>query len=114
MLKGWLKKFKQLLSRAGRNRVPPEKPSPKKGATWEKVAKKYKALPYFRVENYETHKELWFYQKTANEPNLTKYKFPLKLVQILFIAKFFPDDSEFFKKELVEAFERMPKYRRRV
>ena len=102
-----LKKVKKLFSRA-------KKPSFKKGVTWAKVGNKYKKLPYFRIEDHDTHQELLFYQKTPLEPNVSKYKLPLKLTQIMFIAKFFPDDAEFFKKQLNIAFDKMPRYRRRV
>ena len=112
MPQGLLGKLKKLFSKAGK--TPSKKPSFKKGATWRSVGNKYKKLPYFRIEDYETHQELWFYQKAPLDKNVSRYKLPLKLVQILFIAKFFPDDSEFFKQQLIIAFDKMVKYRRRV
>lgn len=105
-----LKKFKTLFSRAGKDTT--EKPASKR-ATWEKTGNKYRALPYFRIEDYETHKELHFYQNSPLEPHVSKYKMPLKIMQIVFIAKFFPNDKKFFRQELVEAFNNMRTYKRR-
>lgn len=106
ILKELLKKFKELLSRDT------DKPVSKR-ATWEKISNKYRTLPYFRIEDYETHKELHFYQRSPLEPHVSTYKMPLKIMQIVFIAKFFPNDKKFFKQELMKAFDNMRMYNRR-
>ena len=109
MHKELLKKFKKLFSRFYSPIPVPDK----KKVTWEKVGNKYRALPYFRIEEYETHKELLFYQNSPLEPHVSKYKMPLKIMQIVFIAKFFPNDKKFFRQELMEAFDNMRMYKRR-
>ena len=115
MLQELLEKLKKLFNKAMAGKT--EKPSLKKEVSWEKdwekVGKKYKTLPYFRIETFDTHQELWFYQKTVAEPVISKYKLPLKIVQIIFIAKFFPKEIKFFRQQLLEAFDKMVKYRRR-
>ncbi len=107
------KGLKKLFSKNGKSASKKPPLSKKERATWKNIGNKYKKLPYFRIEDYDTHQELLFYQKTPLESNVSKYKLPLKLTQIMFIAKFFPNDSEFFKKQLIIAFDKMPKYRRR-
>ena len=77
----------------------------KKKQTWAKIAKKYKDAPFFRIEDYGKYKELHLYQKSANEPVV--YKMPLKIVDVLYISKFFPDDVDFFRKELIMKFNNM-------
>ena len=116
MQKELLKKFKKLFSRLGKSKFRQslsKSPIRQRQATWEKVGNKYKALPYFRIEEYETHKELLFYQNSPLEPHVSKYKMPLKIMQIVFIAKFFPNDKKFFRQELMEAFDNMRMYKRR-
>ncbi len=113
-LKELLKKFKKLFNNYSRGWEDTTRKPVSKRASWEKVGNKYKALPYFRIEDYETHKELLFYQYSPLEPHVSTYKMPLKIMQIVFIAKFFPNDKEFFKQKLVEAFDNMRMYNRKT
>ncbi|KKK94542.1 hypothetical protein LCGC14_2681800, partial [marine sediment metagenome] len=48
------------------------------------------------------HKELLFYQYSPLKSHVSTYKMPLKIMQIVFIAKFFPNEKKFFKQELMK------------
>ena len=84
----------------------------RKKQTWEKIAKKYKEAPFFRIEDFAKYQELHFYQKTVRDPHITKYKMPLSITAIVFLSRFFPDDVDFFREELVKKFNLMRRYKR--
>ncbi len=88
-------------------------PSLKRRASWEKIAKKYKEAPFFRIEDFVKYKELHFYQKTVRDPHITKYKMPLSITAIVFLSRFFPDDVDFFREELIKTFNNMRRYEKR-
>ena len=85
----------------------------RKKATWDSIAKKYKVVPFFRIEDYGKYKELEFYQRTVGDPHITKYKMPLSITAIVFLSKYFPDDVDFFRDELVKTFNNLRKITRK-
>ncbi len=82
----------------------------KKKQTWEKLAKKYKVAPFFRIKDFIKYKELHFHQRTVRDPHITKYKMPLSMTTIIFLSKFFPDDVDFFREKLIKTFNLMRRY----
>ncbi len=84
----------------------------KKKQTWGRVARKYKTAPFFRVVDYGKYKKLEFYQRTVGDPHITKYKMPLSITTIVFLSRYFPDDVDFFRDELIKTFNLMRRYER--
>ena len=75
--------------------------------TWQSISKKYKTEPYFRIEDFGKYQELHFYH------NIVKiYKFPLKITDIVYLSRFFPDDVEFFEQALLITFKGIRRYGR--
>ncbi len=87
-------------------------PSLKRRVSWETIAKKYKVAPFFRIEDFVRYKELHFYQRTVGDPHITKYKMPLSITTIVFLSRYFPDDVDFFRDELIKTFNLMRRYSR--
>ncbi len=88
-------------------------PSLKRRASWEKIAKKHKEAPFFRIVDYNKYKVLEFYNKTLDGSCTNRYRMPLVCNNIVFLSRFFPDDVDFFREELIKTFNNMRRYEKR-
>lgn len=84
----------------------------RKKQTWGRLAKKYKEAPFFRIVDYNKYKVLEFYNKTLDGSCTNRYRMPLVCNNIVFLSRFFPDDVDFFREELVKKFNLMRRYKR--